>query len=65
MKVLMVLSTIAIDQTKATNKTMAKCLQLLDYLAYHSDAKVCFYASNMIMNIHSDALYLSKGNTHS
>jgi hypothetical protein len=36
MTVLMALSTIAINQTKATSKTMAKCKQLLDYLAYHA-----------------------------
>jgi hypothetical protein len=65
MTVLMTLSTIAINQTKATSKTMAKCIHLLDYLAYHADAKVCFHVSNMVMNIHSDALYLSEGNAHS
>ena len=65
MTVLMALSTIAIEQTKATAKTMAKCVQLLDYLAYHSDAKVRFYASDMIMNIHSDASYLSEGKARS
>ncbi len=65
MTVLMVLSTIAIEQTKATEKTMAKCVQLLDYLAYHSDAKVRFYASDMVMNIHSDASYLSEGKAQS
>jgi hypothetical protein len=65
MTVLMALSMIAINQTKATNKTMAKCTQLLDYLAYHADVKVCFYASNMIMNIYSDASYLPKGATRS
>jgi hypothetical protein len=61
MTVLMALNTIAIKQTKETEKTMAKCMQLLDYLAYHADAKVRFYASDMIMNIHLDASYLSKG----
>jgi hypothetical protein len=61
MTVLMALSTIAIKQMKATEKTMVKCMQLLDYLAYHADAKVCFYASDMIMNIHLDASYLSEG----
>jgi hypothetical protein len=65
MMVLMALSRIAIDQTKATEKTMAKCTQLLDFLAYHANAKVCFYASNMIMNIHLDASYLSKGKARS
>ena len=65
MTVLMALSTIAIEQTKATEKTMVKCCQLLDYLAYHSEAKICFYASDMIMNIHSGASYLSEGRARS
>jgi hypothetical protein len=65
MTVLMALSTIANKQMKATEKTMAKCTQLLDYLTYHADAKVCFYASDMIMNIHLDASYLSEGKARS
>jgi hypothetical protein len=58
MTVLMALSAIAVEQTTATTKTMGKCIQLLDYLASNSEAKVRFYASNMIMNIHLDASYL-------
>ncbi len=65
MTVLMALSTIAIEQMKAMAKTMSKCVQLLDYLAYHSDATVRFYASDMVMNINSDALYLSEGKARS
>jgi hypothetical protein len=65
MTVLMALSMIAIEQTKATEKTMAKCCQLLDYLTYHSEAKIRFYAPDMIMNIHSDASYLSEGRARS
>ena len=38
----MALSSIAIEQTKATARTMERCTQLLDYLSYHSEAKVCF-----------------------
>jgi hypothetical protein len=60
MTVLMALSSIAVEQTKATVKTMARCVQLLDYLASNSDAKVRFHASNMVMNIHTDASYLSE-----
>jgi hypothetical protein len=56
---------IAIEQTKATEMTMAKCTQLLDYLAHHDNAKVCFDASNIIMNIHSDDSDLSEGCAHS
>ena len=60
MKVLAALSTIAIDRTKATKRTMERCIQLLDYLASNHEAKVRFHASEMILNIRSDALYLSE-----
>jgi hypothetical protein len=33
---------------------------MLDYLAHNADAKVRFCASDMIMNIHLDASYLSE-----
>jgi hypothetical protein len=54
----MALSTIASKQKKGTEKTLEKCAQLLDYLASNSDAMVCYYASDMVMNIYSNALYL-------
>jgi hypothetical protein len=60
MTVLMALSSIAVEQTKATEKTLGRCIQLLDYLASNSEAKVRYHASDMVMNIHSDALYLSE-----
>ncbi len=60
MTVLMALSAIAVEQTKAMAKTMGRCIQLLNYLASNSEAKVRYYASNMVMNIHSDASYLSE-----
>jgi hypothetical protein len=60
MTVLMALSAIAVEQTKATTRTLGKCMQLFDYLASNSEAKVRVYASNMIMNLHSDASYLSE-----
>ena len=50
MTLLAALCTIAIDQTKATEKTLARCTQLLDYLASTQEAKVRFHASDMIMN---------------
>ncbi len=65
MTVLIALSSIAMEQTKATEMTMKRCAQLLDYLADHADAKIRFYASNMVMNIHSDASYLSEGRARS
>ena len=33
---------------------------MLDYSATHPDARMRFYASNMILNIHLDALYMSE-----
>ena len=41
-------------------KTEEKVKQLLDYLATLPDAKVRFYASGTILNVHSDASYLSE-----
>ncbi len=58
--VLMALSSDAIKQSKGTTNTMQKAKQLLDYLATYPDTTICFWASNMIMNVHSNASYLSK-----
>ena len=63
--VLMALSLIAIEQSKGTMSTMAKAKHLLDYLATHLDAKIRFRASDMIMNVHSDASYLSESDAQS
>jgi hypothetical protein len=60
MTILMALSSIAMEQTKATEKTMGCCIQLLDYLASNLEANITYHASDMVMNIHSDASYLSK-----
>ncbi len=60
MTVLMAHSSNAVEQTKATKKTMGRCTQLLDYLSGHLNATVRFHASDMILNIHSDASYLSE-----
>ena len=58
--VLMALSSIAIKQSKGTTNTMEKAKQLLDYLAMYPDAAIRFQASYMIMNVHSNASYLSE-----
>jgi hypothetical protein len=62
--VLMVLSTIASKQAEGMENTMLKTKQLLDYLIMYPDATVQFHASDMILNIHLDASYLSEANTH-
>ena len=61
MTILHSLSAIASEQSKPTQKTLERIKQLLDYMATHPDAIVRFYASDMVLNLHSDASYLSEG----
>ena len=56
---LMSLSIIMSEQAEATKTTLTNTKQLVDYLVTHPNATMRFCASNMIMNIHSDASYLS------
>ena len=44
---------------------MERCTQLLDYLSGQSEAKIRFIASDMILNIDSDASYLSEAKARS
>jgi hypothetical protein len=60
MTVLTALSALASDQASATETTEAHVQQLLDYLATHPTATVRYHKSDMILNIHSDASYLSE-----
>ena len=41
---------------------MKRVRQLLDYMATHPDAKIRLWASDMILNGHSDASHLSAAN---
>jgi hypothetical protein len=59
---LMALSSIPIEQSKGTTSTMEKAKQLLDYLATNPDATIWFKVSDVILNVHSDASYLSEFN---
>jgi hypothetical protein len=59
------LNDIATEQTKATEKTQAATYQLLDYLETHPNATVRYHASYMILQIHSDASYLSVSHARS
>jgi hypothetical protein len=53
------LSTIAAQQSAPIEETLARVNQFLDYMWMHSDAKIRYQASDMILNVHSDASYLS------
>ena len=58
--VLAALSSIASEQSEATEGTEKKVKQLLDYLTTRPSATVRYYASEMVLNINSDASYLSE-----
>jgi hypothetical protein len=60
--ILMALSAIASQQTAPTEDTCNCVNQFLNYMATHPDAKIRYSASNMILNVHSDALHLSAPN---
>jgi hypothetical protein len=60
--VIIPLNDIAMEQTKATEKTQVVTDQILDYLMTHPDATIRYYASDMILHIHSDTSYLSVSN---
>ena len=38
---------------------MKRCKQFLDYMSTHPEATIRFYPSEMVLNVHSDASYLS------
>ena len=49
------LRSIASEQASVTENTEKKCTQFLDYLATHDNARIRYHASDMVLNIHSDA----------
>jgi hypothetical protein len=55
----MALSAIAAQQSAPTEETLARVNQFLDYMWTRPDAKIRYRASDMILNVHSDASYLS------
>jgi hypothetical protein len=57
---LMTLSTIAAQQSKAIQNTIKATNHLLDYCHTHPNATLKYRASNMILKIHSDASYLAE-----
>jgi hypothetical protein len=54
------IGTIATQQANATTAIMQAITKLLKYCATHPLAVICYYSSNMIIYIESDASYLSK-----
>ena len=56
--VLTAINHIGAEQAQATKHTASTVKHLLDYLATHPVATIRYYASPMILNVHSDAAYL-------
>ena len=54
------LSAIAAEQANPMTTILKKTMQFLDYAAKHDKAIVMNHASNMILVVHSDTLYLSE-----
>ena len=63
--ILLALSDIAGQQENPTERTMQRVHQLLDYMHTHPDAIIRYRASDMILNVHSDASYLTAGKARS
>ncbi len=62
MTILCALNEIAAQQAKPTEKTMERVNTFLDYMATNPDAVIRYYASDMVLNVHSDASYLTAAN---
>jgi hypothetical protein len=54
---LVALSAIASEQAAPTTATLEKVDQFLDYVASQEDAVLTYHASDMVLAVHSDALY--------
>jgi hypothetical protein len=58
--ILKALNSLSRQQSSPTQATATRTNQLLDYLATHPNATVRFYASDMLLQVHSDASNLNK-----
>lgn len=54
------LSSLASQQSNPTKKTLQQTHHFLDYMASHPNAVIRYTKSNMILNIHSDASYMTE-----
>ena len=53
------LSAIAGQQENPTEETEKRLTQFLDYMSTHNEAKIRYYASDMILNVQSDPSHLT------
>jgi hypothetical protein len=57
---IMPINVLASEQSKATEVTAEKVIKILNYCNTHPETKIRYYASDMILHIHSDDSYLSE-----
>jgi hypothetical protein len=57
---ILLVNVLASKQTQDTAVIADKVIRLFNYCATNTEAKLRYHASNMILNIHSDASYLSE-----
>jgi hypothetical protein len=57
---IMPVNVLASEQTRTTADTSDKIIKLLNYCTTHPESTLPYHASDMILNIHSDASYLSE-----
>eukprot|EP00804_Cyclotella_cryptica_P002036 CCRYP_007428-RA/>CCRYP_007428-RA protein AED:0.34 eAED:0.34 QI:0/0/0/1/0/0/4/0/371 len=53
------LSELSTQHSTAKENTLKRCNHFLNYMWTHPDARIRYYASNMILRVHSNASYLS------
>ncbi len=56
------LSSIATRQANSTTAVAESCQQLLNYVATHPNAGICYKACNMILAVHTNVSYLLEQN---
>jgi hypothetical protein len=61
----MPINVLASEQSNATEITADKIIKLLNYCNTHSETKIRYHASDMILHMHSDASYLSENEAKS
>ena len=54
------LNSLASQQTQATEQTNRLIQHFLEYCATHQDAKIRYFASDMLLAVHSDAAYMNE-----
>jgi hypothetical protein len=59
------LSSLPSQQANPTERTMELCKNFLDFMSCQEEAILTYQASDMVLAIHSDALYLSKPKSRS